>query len=332
MKLQSAIRAGDLAEVESLIRSGSGVNGRDAAGFTSLMIAAGLGQPQMVELLLAAGADPLLLEPRMGAAALHKAAQSGNATVIILLLENGAFVDLQSPVLGHTALMDAVLHKQEGGVRTLLAYGAKPGIRNHWGQTALDLAENDGLEAIARVIRGQVRADENLARQSCLVFAAKAGDYEEVKRLISTGVDVDQRMPIVGTPDDDYTPVGIAAREGHTAIVDLLRQSGADIEQPVGLMKGTLYHEAAYFGHADVIDMIASIRSETVTPRVDAQGPYNGLTAIHDAVWHGHLNAVRSLIAAGARLDLESHAGLKPSQLALLYGYDEIASLLAKSD
>ncbi|MBB4439967.1 MULTISPECIES: ankyrin repeat domain-containing protein [Rhizobium] len=332
MELLSAIRAGDLAKTESLIRSASGVNDRDAEGFTPLMIAAGLGQPQMVELLLAAGADALLLEPRMGAAALHKAAQSGDAAVIVLLLENGAFVDLQSPILGHTALMDAVLHKQEGGVRTLLAYGARPGVRNHWGQTALDLAESDGLEAIARVIRDKVHADENLVRQCGLVIAAKAGDYEGVKRLISAGIDVDQRMPIIGTPDDDYTPVGIAAREGHTAIVDLLRQSGADIEQPVGLMKGTLYHEAAYFGHADVIEMLASTRSETPTPRVDAQGPYNGLTAIHDAVWHGHLNAVRSLIAAGARLDLESHAGLKPSQLALLYGYDDIASFLAESE
>ena len=46
------------------------------------MIAAGLGQSYMVSMLLAAGADVLALDPRMGASALHKAAQSGNADVI----------------------------------------------------------------------------------------------------------------------------------------------------------------------------------------------------------------------------------------------------------
>ncbi|NKN01626.1 ankyrin repeat domain-containing protein [Rhizobium leguminosarum] len=43
------------------------------------MIVAGSGQPQMAELLLNAGADVLILEPRMGATALHKAAQSGQS-------------------------------------------------------------------------------------------------------------------------------------------------------------------------------------------------------------------------------------------------------------
>jgi ankyrin repeat protein len=333
LTLISAIRAGDLARARDLIRSGADVNARDAEGFTPLMIAAGLGQPQMVELLLNAGADVLVLEPRMGATALHKAAQSGNRDVIILLLHNGAFVDQQSPVLGNTALMDAVLHKQEDGVRTLLSYGAKTSIRNHWDQSALDLAENDDLVLIARLIRDKVSASEIKVLRSDLVLAAKAGDVGEVKRLIAAGVNVDQRMATTGTPDDDYTPLGIAAREGHAEIVALLWDAGADVRQVVGLMKGTPFHEAAYFGHVDVIETLAQTEGHRIAqPELDAQGPYNGLTALHDAVWHGHLEAVRSLVNAGARLDLESHAGLTPRKLALLYGYDEIASLLAESE
>lgn len=169
-----------------------------------------------------------------------------------------------------------------------------------------------------------------LGRRSCPEGNADAaGDIGQVKRLIGVGVDVNQRMPITGTPDDDYTPLGIAAREGHAEIVALLRDAGADVRQVVGLMKGTPFHEAAYFGHADVIKILSQTRSETAQqPDVDAQGPYNGLTALHDAAWHGHLDAVRSLINAGARLDLKGHAGLTPRTLAFLYGYDEIVSLL----
>jgi ankyrin repeat protein len=297
------------------------------------MIASGLGQQKMVELLLNAGADVLLVEPRMGATALHKAAQSGDRKIIKLLLDKGAFVDQQSPILGNTALMDAVLHKQEDGVRTLLSYGAKTSIRNHWGETALDFAENDELDSIARLILDKISANEAIVQRSDLVLAAKAGDAAKVKRLIAAGVDVNQRMPITGTPDDDYTPLGIAAREGHAAIVDLLRLAGADLRQVVGLMKSTPFHEAAYFGHADVIELLSQAGSGTgERPDVDAQGPYNGLTALHDAAWHGHLDAVQSLIDAGARLDLKSHTGLTPRTLALLYGYDEIVSLLVERE
>ena len=74
------------------------------------MIAARLGHAGMVALLLTAGADTLAIEPRMGATALHKGAQSGNADVIGLLLDHGAFIEQQSPILGNTPLMDATLH------------------------------------------------------------------------------------------------------------------------------------------------------------------------------------------------------------------------------
>lgn len=334
MRLISAIRAGDLAKAGSLIQSGAAdVNGRDVRGLTPLMIAAGLGQPEIVELLLNAGADALTSEPRMGASALHKAAQSSNSEVIALLLLNGALVDQQSPVLGHTALMDAVLHKQKDGVRTLLAYGANTAVRNHWNQTALDLAENDGSVDIAQMIRDRIGAVEGIVQRSELVMAAKAGDVEKVKQLLAAGVDVNQRMPITGTPDDDYTALGIAARGGHAETVGLLVKAGADVRQVVGLMRSAPFHEAAYFGHADVIERLSQTADDIAgEPDINAQGAYNGLTALHDAAWHGHLEAVKALIGAGARLDVESHAGLTPRKLAFLYGYEEIVSLLAESE
>lgn len=334
MTIEAAIRACDLATAAETLRSGSDVNRRGPDGQTPLMVAAGLGQAQMVELLLTAGADVLMLEPRMGSTALHKAAQSGAPDVIALLLEHGAFIDQQSPTLGNTALMDAVLHKQMDAVRVLLTLGAKTAIRNHWSQTALDLAQDGGLDAIARLIRNRDSENDEHIRQSALLFAARAGDSETVKRLIVEGASVDQRTPFTGSIDDDYTPLGIAAREGHTEIVRLLLGAGADPRRVVGLMKATPVHEAAYFGHAHVIEELTRVRDESAAPRpeLDAQGSYNGLTALHDAVWHGHLDAVRVLVEAGARLDLKTHAGLTPRDLALLYGYDDIARFLQEAE
>ncbi|WP_137173231.1 ankyrin repeat domain-containing protein [Massilia sp. HP4] len=333
MPLHAAIRAGDLPTATELLRAGADPDRRDPEGFTPLMIAAGLGQSYMVSTLLAAGADVLALDPRMGASALHKAAQSGNADVIGFLLDRGAFIDQQSPVLGNTALMDAVLHKHISAVARLLERGARPAIQNYWSQTALDIAKGDGLDAIARLIEARIAADAARLGALRLVAAVKAGDPAEVERQIAAGVPLDEQVPMVGSLDDNYTPLGIAAREGRLDIARLLLDAGADASRMIGLMGGTALHDATYFGHADIVRLLAEPRrGATPLPELDAQGAYNGLSALHDAVWQNHADAVRALCDAGARSDLRGHTGMTPRELALYYGYDDIAALLADKE
>lgn len=334
MTLYAAIRTADLASTTDLTRSREGINQRGPDGLTPLMIASGLGQSQVVRLLLDAGADVHAIEPRMGATALHKAAQSGSVDVVAMLHEHGAFIDQQSPVLGNTALMDAVLHKQEGAVQLLLDRGARTTIQSHWQQTALDLARQDGLDGIARRIELRNASDAERIRALTLMAAITAGDIKEVERLVAIGLPVDQRAPIVGSLDDSYTPLGLAVREGRADMVHVLLKAGADPLQSTGLMGGTAIHEAAFFGHADMLRVMTAAPGHPgdSVPELDAQGPYNGLTALHDAVWHGHLAAAQVLVEAGARVDLKTHAGLTPRELAQIYGYEDLVRSLAKAE
>jgi uncharacterized protein len=228
--------------------------------------------------------------------------------------------------------MDAVLHKQQDAVRLLLERGARTTITNHWQQTALQLAQDDNLHEIARLIEERIAIVAEGVHGAALVAAAKSGDRAEVEKLIAAGANVNERLPINGSVDDDYTPLGIAVREGHIDIVRLLLSAGADPRRVIGLMRGTVVHEAAFFGNSRMIEALLARDGSVPRPELDAQGPYNGLTALHDAVWHGHLDAARALVRAGARLDLQTHTGLTPRQLALLYGYGDIVSFFDEAE
>ena len=334
MRLETAIRSGDLAATTDLLCDGADPNQPGPEGLTPLMVASGHGQPQMVDVLLAAGANVLMVEPRMGATALHKAAQSGNADVVGLLLDHGAFIDQQSPRLGNTPLIDAALYRTGEAVRALLAHGARTGIRNHWQQTALDVARADGLEAITEMIEARDEDDRRCLNAMPLFAAAKAGHTREVARLVSEGAPLNDRVPMMGGADDDYTPLGLATREGHAEIVRLLLEAGADPRRVIGLYRGTPVHEAAYFGHVDILALFLDRPDTLGGPAIelDAQGVYNGMTALHDAVWQGRADAARLLVEAGARLNLRTHAGRTPLEDAQAYGLKGIADDLADAE
>jgi ankyrin repeat protein len=156
-----------------------------------------------------------------------------------------------------------------------------------------------------------------------LRLAALEGNAEKVRSLIEGGADIDAMAP------DGHTPLLDAAREGHVEVVEVLLEAGADpriVDQ--GNMKATPAHKAGYMGHADVARLLVA------DPRLelDAQGPFNGYTALHDAIWHGHTDTARVYLEAGARTDLRALDGRTPLEMARDYGYPEIAALLDEQE
>lgn len=53
--------------------------------------------------------------------------------------------------------------------------------------------------------------------------------------------------------------------------------------------------------------------------------PLVGYTALHDAAWHGHAEAAEVLLEAGANPMLRGHDGCTAYDLAVRYGYKELA-------
>ncbi len=316
--LSEAARRGDLEGVRKLLADGTSPDAKDADGYTPLIQSAARGHRGVVELLLAEGADPFILDSRVYSSALHRAAQSTDPEIAVLLVRHGAPIDLQSPLNGHTALIDAAWHKRAAVVAALLDAGADLDLRGRLGYTALDIARRDGIEEIAALIETRASRIRETIDEQRLMAAVEAGDAVAVTAELEAGGDVNALSP------SGFTPLMVASQNGDAAIVRLLLAAGASARIVDPLMKATPGHKAGYRGHADV----ARVLLEESDLEVDAQGPYNGYTALHDAVWHGHAEAALAFVEGGARLDVEGLDGRTPLDMAVEYGYGEIAAML----
>jgi ankyrin repeat protein len=336
--LLAAVEANDLPTAIVLIKRGADVNKRGPLPYTPLMLAAGRGYVQMTNHLLVAGADVHALDSSLGASALHKAAQSGVIDVARLLLKHGAFINLQSATVGHTPLIDAVWAKKPAMVKFLLEQGASITLRGHHGASVWDFISKQPIwtagftapenEAWGREIRelleARQRKDEQDVSIQALMQAVQNNDLAAVKQLIAKGADVNEKSPVLGSGNDGQTPLLVACFLGHTEIVRELVQAGANPRIVDYLLKATPAHKAAYAGRPEALKLLI----EQGLVELNAQGPYNGYTAIHDAVWHGHREALKVLLETDARLDLRGLDGRTALDLAIAFGYDDMAAMI----
>ena len=113
--------------------------------------------------------------------------------------------------------------------------------------------------------------------------AAEAGDLAAAKALVEA-----DPYQVAKAGEYRRTPLHLAARAGHAALVQLLLGHSADANRR----------------------------------------DYGGGTALHAAAEAGRLEAARALMAHGARLDLLDEAGETPLHRAARGGHDEVVELL----
>ena len=130
--LFQAIRNGEAAAVQKLLKSGADLQSRNEAGDTPLMAAALNADVAALELLLKAGADANATN-QAGVTALMRAATFEDKTRV--LVEKGAEVKARSK-MGNTAIILAA--RKPGNSRTvtfLLDRGADPNATNDFSAT-----------------------------------------------------------------------------------------------------------------------------------------------------------------------------------------------------
>jgi ankyrin repeat protein len=116
---------------------------------------------------------------------------------------------------------------------------------------------------------------------------------------------------------DGWTALGYAVRYGHSAVVALLLDRGADVEKSNRRGTRPLW-VAALRGDADVVRALI------------AAGADLNVQALHVAARYNNLEIVRVLLAAGADVHAKNDAGKTAAEVAAEKGHAKLVSLLSE--
>ncbi|OCQ95988.1 hypothetical protein BCD64_11540 [Nostoc sp. MBR 210] len=293
-----AINEGNLDKVCSLLDAGSDPNTKDSQGHYALTIASELGNLDIVEVLLAADANLII----QGYDALWAAACHGHVDIVKTLVAAG--------VPDSCALVYAYEQDLTLAAKTLMSAG----VHFNW-YYFFEQLENAAITGNLAVIQILIKIGINVDLQSyepgtALMSAAECGQLEAVKLLVEAGADVNAM--IWRTSE---TPLLNAADAGEKEVYDYLYPLVSDDIRKIGekrIAKGIKIKEkkrkkntenfidAAMMGQIEFVQ--AAIKNGI---DINAIGS-NGKTALMYAAANGHTSMIKTLIQAGANLDILS--------------------------
>ncbi|MEM6396546.1 MAG: ankyrin repeat domain-containing protein [Bacteroidota bacterium] len=328
--------------LQALLDRGADVNYVNANGWTALIEAADEGSYRSAQFLLAAGADPNLkgrnsyrsaismaasegfpeiMELLLGAGAdidygfpLHEAAEEGQLEIVRLLVEKGVNVneldDRRLTPLGRAAAED-----NPTVIRYLLGRGADLEKGTY---LPLHLAAEDGQVAALRALL-EAGADVDARdghRRTALICAASDGHYSAAKLLLEAGADIDAQDA------RGNTALIAAADDNHQRVVRLLLQSGADSEMRTDRGQNAL-ELALSEGSDDAIDELTNGLAQDALDHL-RHSPEILLSPARE----GHLFLVRHMLETGIDINITDDEGRTALSVAAHEGHQDIVDYL----
>lgn len=149
--------------------------------------------------------------------------------------------------------------------------------------------------------------------------AVKNDDIAKVKELIQNNPDL-----VFSKDEDGFTPLHLAAANGHKEIVEFLLTTKADVNSRDNAGSTPLHQVSAAGGqHNDIVELLLKHGAE-----VDA-ADRQGLTPLHYATLADNQDAVKSPLDHGANPNAKDNkVGDTPLIMAAGKGYKEVAELL----
>lgn len=318
--LYDAVQQRALYAVTVLLADCEDIDAYDARGCTALLLAAGHGFEDIVDVLVAGGADVNKAALHDGMTPLCVASFDGHLGTVRSLLKYDAEVDKQNKN-GLTPLIAACVRAPSLDVlNELLKCNAEVDKVNAEGASALLVASQNGhVEAVRVLLQhdAQVNKTSN-SGMTPLFSASKNGHLTVAELLLENGADVDVCA-------NRRTPLSFAAQEGHHAVVGALLHHGAKTELRADSSSPTALFSASKNGHLEVVQALLAGGAD-----VNAIDEY-GVTPLSIASQQGHLDIVRKLIAKDAHVDRPSTTGTTPLYAASLEGHLDVVDYLVRS-
>ena len=249
-------------EINSLTRKAEPRGGEASA----LMIAAELGENEIVKMLLNAGADPAITNSR-GKATIYLGVRSGHVHVVDTLLDFNVDIDALEQIseAGDTdlsALMMATLDDTVQMLEILLSKG-RPNInlRNSRGITDLMIAVKAEKIEATRLLLSREMIDVDVADDdgwTPLMAAADIGLFEIIPELVAKGANVNVQS------NSGWTPILLAADGGHAIVVEMLLSSEGILLDTSETSDGrTALHYTVGWGNARLVELLLSKGANT---------------------------------------------------------------------
>ena len=314
--------------VDLLLKAGANMN---SLGYTALMKAAEKGRGKCVELVIKAGADVNKRSPT-GDTSLMLASSKGHDKCVDLLLKAGADINCLHNE-GYTALVIASRGGHDHCVDMLLEWGAKVEIGKPWAvceakrlkfkateRVFLDVVSRGSLSCLKALVKDGAgfKDIDSWAMESALMAAVRHGQNNCVDFLIEAGEDVN------GGDKVGNTPLSLAVEGGNVEIRERLIKAGADVNHD-SWGRPPLFGAVRFGEHKAVKSLIEAGADVNITY---SRGNNTILHAVFDGCeccdqcdigdevrWPGLTQSVRSVLKAGARVNMKNEWGKTPPSL-----------------
>jgi ankyrin repeat protein len=346
--LLSAIEQGHFDIALKLIAAGANPTQTSRfGGILAIALAAVQGSPEVIEALIAAGADVNVcveritinrdkIQQQTGAALksaldlletmgktfetldtnisnASKAVEAFDRAANRAKLSNSNIAEPEIALDTYPAILAARCgHPQ--ALALLLEAGADPNRKDGEGLSGYDWAVRNEYSSILEVLRRFGVEGTRVSLDEYLLNAAEQGDVAAVSKWLDKGASPLARDERRKTRN--YTPLMLAASRGHAEAVSLLLNAGADIDA------------------SDIVDVddkqppaLISDDYESLT----AMGLFLGVTPLMLAASRGHTNVVQILIDRQANLQLKDCFGRDALCLASLKGHLEVVRALIQA-